>query len=222
MFFGEGHGRLLIPILSLLPKYVWNCPARLKLNFRSRWHYETLVIDGKVMYLKWIHQSMLNIIVLEVPKYESLCLSAMAFLTRTASDPQILKNEMISSFGLRWRFGQGNLGRDWVKYLWIKLNRQIEQYFDKEFFLNQDLIFELKYKEGRLRPFLRYQSLKLIIDTWGAREFGQKNCNLRSGLNKISGALNFEFPIMIFSPSGSWYSRCWSSAVSSLPVTEEI
>ena len=35
---------------------------------------------------------MLNIIVLEVPKYESLCLLAMAFLTRTASDPQILKN----------------------------------------------------------------------------------------------------------------------------------
>ena len=43
---------------------------------------------------------MLNIIVLEVPKYESLCLSAMAFLTRTASDPQILKHLMISSFGL--------------------------------------------------------------------------------------------------------------------------
>ena len=61
LFFGEGHERLLIPILSLLPKYVWNCPARLKFDCKSgyrqgsriplhrenQWHHETLVIDGK-------------------------------------------------------------------------------------------------------------------------------------------------------------------------------
>ena len=40
---------------------------------------------------------MLNIIVLEVPKYESLCLSAMAFLIQTTSDPQILEK-----IGLNW------------------------------------------------------------------------------------------------------------------------
>ena len=45
--------------------------------------------------------------------------------------------------------------------------------------------------------------------------------NLRSGLNKISGALYFALPIIIFSPSGKEYSRCCSSFVgSSLPTAD--
>lgn len=63
---------------------------------------------------------MLNIIVLEVPKYESLCLSAMAFLTRTASDHQILKMRLYQVSDYVDDSVKGKLGRGWEK---IPLNK---------------------------------------------------------------------------------------------------